>query len=306
MNLPRRLKGKKIAVLYGGVSAERKISLLTGKAVIDSFKRMKADVFGIDVKGPKIVETLKKQKIDFAFIALHGPLGEDGAIQGALEVLGIPYSGSNVTASAVCMHKAITKCVWSCHGIPTPDWKSVFSVDEGLKLKVKLPVVVKPVSQGSAIGVSIAKDMPAYEGALKKVFSLDKEAIVEEYIQGTEITIAVLGGKALAPIEIVPVHEFYDFHSKYKPGQSKHIIPPRLPPSVIDLCKEYAVEAVRVLGCRGAPRVDIIVGKDNIPWLLEINTIPGMTETSLLPDAAKACGISFDRLVQKIVELSIE
>jgi D-alanine-D-alanine ligase len=248
---------------------------------------------------------LKKHKIDFVFISLHGPLGEDGAIQGLLEVLGIPYSGSDVTSSALSMHKAMAKCVWSCHGIPTPGWKSVFSVEEGLKQKVKLPVVVKPASQGSALGVSIAKDIPAYKKALKKVFALDKEALIEQYIQGTELTIAVLGDKALAPIEIVPAHEFYDFHSKYKPGQSTHIIPPRLPEEVVELSKQYAVEAARVLGCKGAPRVDIIVDKDQAPWLLEVNTIPGMTETSLLPDAAKACGMSFDRLVLKIVELSI-
>ena len=299
------LKGKKIAVLYGGTSAEREISLLTGKAVLDSFKRMKADVTGIDVTGPEVIDLLKKNKIDFAFIALHGPLGEDGTIQGALQVLGIPYTGSGVFSSAVSMNKVITKCIWSCYGIPTPGWKTVQSLEEGLKLKVKLPAVVKPVSQGSAIGVSVVKSEDAYSQALKEVFKLDKEALIEQYIQGTELTIAVLGDQALAPIEIVPAHEFYDFESKYKPGQSTHIIPPRLPEDVIELCKQYAVEAVRVLGCKGAPRVDIIVDKDHAPWLLEINTIPGMTETSLLPDAAKACGMSFDQLVEKIVELSI-
>jgi D-alanine-D-alanine ligase len=299
------LKGKKVAVLYGGTSAEREISLLTGKAVLDSFRRMNVDVVGIDVQGPEVVDELKKHKIDFAFISLHGPLGEDGTIQGALEVLGIPYSGSKVTASAISMNKVMTKCIWLCNGIPTPSWKTVFSLEEGLDLKVQLPVVVKPASQGSAIGVSIVKTLPEYEEALKNVFKLDKEALVEQYVQGTELTVAVLGGKALSPIEIVPVHEFYDFHSKYKPGQSSHVIPPRLPENVIEMCKVYAVEAARVLGCKGTPRVDIIVDKDHSPWLLEINTIPGMTETSLLPDAAKASGMSFDQLVQKIVELSI-
>ena len=299
------LKGKKVAVLYGGVSAEREISLLTGKAVLESFKRMKADVIGIDVTGPEVIDELKKNKIEYAFISLHGPLGEDGTIQGALEVLGIPYSGSKVTASAVSMNKVMTKCMWLCSGIPTPSWKTVFSLEEGLKLNVQLPVVVKPASQGSALGVSVVKTMPEYSAALKKVFELDTEALVEQYIQGTELTVAVLGGTALTPIEIVPAHEFYDFHSKYKPGQSSHIIPPRLPENIIELCKTYAIEAARVLGCEGAPRVDIIVDKDHSPWLLEINTIPGMTETSLLPDAAKAGGISFDELVRKIVELSI-
>jgi D-alanine-D-alanine ligase len=303
VNILNWLQDKKIGVLYGGTSSERSISLLTGNAVLRSLKRQGFKAAGIDT-GKDIFSKLKKEKIDFAYIALHGPLGEDGTVQGALEILGVPYSGCGVLSSAACMNKIFAKKIMRFHRVPTPDW--IVARKNGKVPKTgTFPVVVKPAAQGSAIGVSICRRRHELSSALKKAFKFDKHVLIEQYIKGIEITVGVLGNTVLPAVEIVPEGEFYDFRSKYKPGMSKHIIPPRLPQSTLDKCSRYALEAFKALECRGVARVDIMVDSKLRPWVLEVNTIPGMTETSLLPDEAKAIGMSFDELVLGIIENSV-
>jgi D-alanine-D-alanine ligase len=304
MNIRHWLKGKKIGVLYGGTSAERNISILSGKAVLKALKELKLRAVGIDVDS-SLPFALKKNKIDFAYIALHGPMGEDGTVQGLLEVMGIPYSGCGVFASAVSMDKAYSKMIFDFAGIPTPQWR----VLEGKNPRVSFPgfpVVVKPATQGSAIGVSIVENKAGMRSALRKAFSYDSKALLERYVRGTEITVAVLGNEALPAIEIVPANKFYDFESKYSKGKSRHLIPPRLPKKVLNDVRKIALKVSKTLGLKAVSRIDFIVDKKNKPWVLEVNTIPGMTKTSLLPDAAGAAGIDFNGLVLKIIEFSLD
>lgn len=303
MNIKNWLKNKKIGVLYGGMSAEREISIVSGKAVLKALRDSGINAAGIDV-GRDAAFQIRKNKIDFAYIALHGPWGEDGTIQGMLEIMGVPYSGSGVLANAAAMNKIFSKRIFLAEGLPTPRWQ-VVRKNNKFNLELEFPVVVKPSTQGSAIGVSIVNEKKDMAKALNAAFKYDLEILIEEYIKGTEITVGVLGNKVLPAIEIVPANKFYDFESKYKPGKSKHIIPPRLSSSVVRNAQELALRAFRALCCKAVSRVDIIVSEKNIPQILEINTIPGMTETSLLPDAARASGINFSELVFKIIEYSI-
>ncbi len=301
-----KLKRKKIAVLMGGWSAEREISLLTGKAVLQALKEEKCKVIGIDVD-KNIVENLKKYKIDFVFLALHGPIGEDGRIQGLLEILGIPYTGSGPLASALAMNKIYAKRIFSEQGIPTPPWIVVnqLPVTSHQLQGLKLPVVVKPAAQGSAIGVSVVRKKEELSSAIKKAKKLDKEVLIEEYIPGKEVTVGILGERTLPIIEIVPKSKFYDYQAKYAPGGSEHLIPARLEKKVAEKTARIALQAHHALGCRAYSRVDLRVDRRRQPWVLEINTIPGMTKMSLLPDAARAVGISFNQLVLKIIKYSV-
>ncbi len=305
-SIKKKLKDKKIAVLMGGWSAEREISLMTGKAVLQALKEEEYKVIGIDL-AKNIVEKLKKHRIDFVFLALHGPIGEDGRIQGLLEILGIPYTGSGPLASALAMNKIYAKQIFSQAGIPTPPWIVVDRLQvTGYRLQgLKLPVVVKPVAQGSAIGVSIVKKKEGLSSAIKKAKKLDKEVLIEEYIPGKEITVGILGEKTLPIIEIIPKTNFYDYQAKYAPGGSEHLIPARLEKRVAERTARIALEAHQALGCRAYSRVDLRVDGKGQSWVLEINTIPGMTKMSLLPDAARAMGISFNQLVLKIIEYSL-
>ncbi|HBU70325.1 MAG TPA: D-alanine--D-alanine ligase [Elusimicrobia bacterium] len=303
MDAKKYLKGKKIGVLLGGPSSEREISIKTGQAVAASLKGMGFNTVAIDA-GADLPQKLKEQSVDFAFISLHGPMGEDGSVQGLLEVMKIPYTGCGVLSSAVSMDKASSKLVFNAFSIPTPASITLTRGDKIPAVK-KYPVVVKPATQGSAIGVSIPGNKAQYLAAIKTAFSYDDKILIEEFVAGTEITVGILGDKALPVIEIVPKGGFYDFKSKYQPGQSDHIIPARISPSAMKKSQELALRAFKALGCKAVARVDLIVDKSGKPWVLEINTIPGMTQTSLLPDAAKAAGLSFDSLVLKIVEYSV-
>lgn len=315
MNIRTWLKHRKIGVVYGGRSAERSISLLSGKAVLKSLLSMGFNAVGIDA-GKDLPSQLKKKNIKFAYIALHGPGGEDGAVQGLLETMDIPYSGPGVASSALAMNKIYSKMVFDSFNLPSPKWglvsresSVVSSQSSHLPLTtyhLRLPVVVKPASQGSAIGVSIVKKKSGLKAAIKLAFKYDTQVIVEQFVAGTEITIGVLGGVALPAVEIVPKNDFYDFESKYTPGMSTHLIPPRLPASVIARAQELAVKAFNAMGCVGVSRIDFIVDNKGKPWLLEVNTIPGMTETSLLPDEGRAVGLSFGELILKIIEHSVE
>jgi len=303
MDVSGWLKNKKIGVLYGGRSAEREISLLSGRAVLKALKELKFNVVGIDAD-TDLPSKLQSHKIDFVYNVLHGPFGEDGTVQGMLEVMGIPYSGCGVLSSALAMDKVFSKRVFEASGIPTPAWQVVLKGGKPAK-PFAFPVVVKPVSQGSAIGISIAENKAQLSTALRKAFKFGNTALVERYISGTEITVGILGDKPLPAVEIVPDNKFYDFEAKYKKGKSKHIIPPRLPLPVMRKAQETAFNAFKALGCRAVSRVDIIVDKKGAPWVLEVNTNPGMTETSLLPDEARAAGMSFSGLILEVIRHSL-
>lgn len=303
MDVRSWLKGKRVGVVFGGRSAEREISLLSGKAVLKALKKMGFNAVGIDA-GSGLPEKLKSKKIDFVYNALHGPCGEDGTVQGMLEIMNIPYSGCGVLSSALAMDKEYSKRIFQSCGIPTPDF-SIVEKGGALPVISGFPLVIKPAAQGSAIGVSIAENKKELSSALKKAFKYSDKVIIERFVKGTEITIGILGDKALPAVEIVPENKFYDFDAKYTKGKSKHIIPPRLPSRVIKSAEKAALKAFKALGCRAVSRIDIIVDKRGKPWVLEANTIPGMTETSLLPDEARAAGMDFGALILEIVRYSV-
>ena len=300
----------KIAVLMGGRSQEREVSLVTGRQVADALETRGYDVVKLDLT-ENLCELLVQEKPDCAYIALHGRFGEDGCIQGLLEILDIPYVGSGVLASAIGMDKAMAKEIFRNHSIPVPRGiilEKEQKVDpQKLAQDFGLPLVIKSNSQGSAVGVFIVKREGEIPAALKNAFAFDQQVLVEEYIAGSEITVAVLGDPphALPAIEIVPHNDFYDYEAKYKPGMSDHLIPPRLPEKTIKVAQELAVRAHLSLHCRDLSRVDFRVTPQGMPYVLEINTLPGMTSTSLVPDAAKAAGISFSELVERLVRMAL-
>lgn len=304
MNFDSWIKKQKIGVLYGGTSKEREISLKTGHAVLNALKEMKLNVVGIDV-GRDVIQNILKEKITFAFIALHGPLGEDGTIQGALEILGIPYTGSGVLASVLALNKIYSKQIFKSNGIPTSEWIVVKKTQKKLPtIPFGYPVVVKPSSQGSTIGVNIVKNRDSLKRALKEAFKYNEEAIIEKYIPGRELTVGIIGDKVLPVMEIIPVGKYYDYTAKYVPGKSKHILPAPLPKKVYKRAQELAMMAFNSLNCKAVARVDMRYDGKNI-YVLEVNTIPGMTETSLLPEAASYIGIDFKKLVYYIMKYSV-
>lgn len=297
----------KIVVLYGGNSPEREISLLSGKSVAEALKKRGHSVVLLDPVEKDFVKKIIKAKPECVFIALHGKGGEDGTIQGFLEVLDIPYTGSDVLSSAICINKIITKKILLYHKIPTPLFCEV-KKSHDIKLPFGFPAVVKPANMGSTIGIKIVKNRKALNEAVKECFKLDREVFVEEYIKGTEVTASVLGNEnpeVLPVIEIETPTGFYDYKAKYTPGGSKHIIPARLEEKIIKKIEGIALEIYRILKCSGFARMEMIVRR-GIPYVLDVNTIPGMTGTSLFPDAARAKGISFEELCEKIVKLGIE
>ena len=293
------LKNKKIGVLCGGTSSEREISLMSGKAVYEAIKKLGFDVVLIDVD-KNVATKLVKEKIQIAYVILHGAMGEDGTIQGMLEIMGIAYTGCGVFSSSASIDKIISKKMFEYAKIPTAKW---FTIEKNKPFDMpNFPVVVKPASQGSAIGISIVKNKKEFEKAVKLAFSFEDRVLVEQYIKGMEITVGVLNGKPLPVIEIVPKGKFYDFKSKYTLGQSTHIIPARLPNKVLEKAQNIALKIFSEFMCNGICRVDMIVDKNNNIYVLELNTLPGMTETSLFPDAAKYIGMSFESLVLEILK----
>ena len=293
------LKNKKIGVLCGGTSSEREISLMSGKAVYEAIKKLGFDVVLIDVD-KNVATKLVKEKIQIAYVILHGAMGEDGTIQGMLEIMGIAYTGCGVFSSSASIDKIISKKIFEYAKIPTAKW---FTIEKNKPFDMpKFPVVVKPASQGSAIGVSIVKNKKEFKKAVKLAFSFEDRVLVEQYIKGMEITVGVLNGKPLPVIEIVPKGKFYDFKSKYTLGQSTHIIPARLPNKVLKKAQDIALKIFSEFMCNGICRVDMIVDKKNSIYVLELNTLPGMTKTSLFPDAAKYIGMSFENLVLEILK----
>jgi D-alanine-D-alanine ligase len=310
-----RLTNVRIGVLMGGRSSERDISLKTGQAVYQALIRRGYDAVAIDVTD-HLHRELEKYKVAMAFLALHGPGGEDGAVQGFLETVGIPYTGSGVRASAVGMHKAVTKTLLAAHGIPLPSGTIVRAGDRPSvaktlkKAKLKLPIVIKPVSQGSTIGVTIVRRAGQWKEALDLAHRYDPEAMVESYIPGHEAAVSVLrtaeGPTVLPAIEIVAPDGFYDFSAKYEKGKSRYLCPAPFPLKVVRHISELAKRTYEVLGCEGAARVDFRITPRGRPYVLEINTAPGMTETSLLPLAAAQAGMTYDDLVEQILQSALD
>jgi len=298
-------KRKRIAVLMGGQSSERKISLRTGQAILKALQEKGYQAFPIDV-GSDIAFRLKEEKVDIAFIALHGRLGEDGTIQGLLEVMGIPYTGSGVMASALSMNKVMSKKVFGFHEIPTPEFCYCdVAALKGKKIDkcctIGFPMVVKPVEEGSTIGITIVRKKNELAGAVKKASAFGDTLLFERFIRGREVTVGVLDGRPLPVIEIAPREGFYDYHAKYTKGFTEYILPARLKKRNYARVQELGVKAYQALGCEGAARVDFMVDEEERPYCLEVNTVPGMTETSLIPKAAKAVGIDFNELVETML-----
>ncbi len=288
----------------GGLSREREISLKTGKAILKALSAKGYNAQSIDV-GEDIAERILKEKIECAFVALHGRFGEDGTIQGLLELMRIPYTGSGVLASALALHKIVSKKLFLYEKIPTPRYE-VFLREEIEKgphrdRGLPLPVVVKPAREGSTIGVSIVGKEEEFLPALKKAGKYDDEILVEEFIKGKEITVGILDALPLPIIEIVPRSGFYDYHSKYTKGETEYILPARIPRERYLLAQEMSLKAYKVLGCSGCVRVDLMTDMDDNPFVIDVNTMPGMTETSLLPKAAGYAGIAFEELVERIL-----
>jgi D-alanine-D-alanine ligase len=304
----------------GGMSTEREISLKSGTAVYHALVEKGYSVVVIDV-GRDIYSKITKEKIDIAFIALHGKYGEDGTIQGLLEIMGLPYTGSGVLASAISINKVLAKKLFMFNRIPTPAFKIVKkgnAVDNAIFKDIGLPFIVKPNSQGSTIGVSIVHDKNEASYAIKKALKYDDTALIEKFIKGRELTVGILGNKALPIIEIRPrstagstsvragaqgirKNWMYDFKAKYTKGMTEYIAPAPLSKMLEKRLFDIALKAFNTLGCSGTARVDIMLDKRNKPYVLEVNTIPGMTELSLLPKAAACAGISFPKLVEKIL-----
>jgi D-alanine-D-alanine ligase len=298
------LKKKKIAVMMGGLSREREISLKTGKAILRALAEKGYTAIPIDV-GDDIAEKLVKEKIEFAFLALHGRFGEDGTIQGMLELMKIPYTGSGVLASALAMDKVMSKKFFLCEKIPTPRFEVVrreeIKKDQPQRLSLPLPVVVKPAREGSTIGVSIVRKEEDLFPALRVAGEYDVEILIEEFIKGKEITVGILEDIPLPVIEIVPRSGFYDYRSKYTKGETQYILPARIAREKYLYAQEISLRAFQRLGCSGVARVDLMTDENENPFVIDVNTMPGMTETSLLPKAANYAGISFEDLVERIL-----
>ncbi|PLX81658.1 MAG: D-alanine--D-alanine ligase [Desulfuromonas sp.] len=299
----QELKTKKIAVLMGGLSAEREVSLRTGEAVLGALQRRGYRAVAIDA-GRDLATRLSTEGVEVAFVALHGRYGEDGTVQGLLELLGIPYTGSGVLASALAMDKVAAKKVLLFHEISTPSFEAYRRGDDLQELLARcrhFPLVVKPAREGSTIGVSIAESLSALREGLGEALKSDDLVLIEDCIRGEEVTVGVLNGRALPIIQVVPKGGFYDFKAKYTAGQTEYLLPAPLEGALYERIQQDAVEACRALGCAGAARVDFMVRGREF-FCLEVNTIPGMTETSLLPKAAREAGLTFEELVEQILE----
>jgi len=303
----KNLKLGKIGILAGGPSNEREISLKSGKAVYEALIKEGCDAILIDVKND-IYDIIAERAVDIAFIALHGRFGEDGTVQGILEGMGVPYTGSGVEASRLAIDKIATKDVFKKHGIPVPGY-AVFEKN-GFSAKpshlMKWPVVVKPQFEGSSIGLSIVTDDGSLKTAVDKALGYGDKVLVEEYISGRELTVGILGDKALPVIEIVTSQGIYDFEAKYKDPATRYLVPAPIDDNSAKLAGELGVKSHRALGCRSFSRVDMMMDRAGKIFVLEVNTIPGMTERSLLPKAAGAAGIGFGALCIKLLEDAAE
>jgi D-alanine-D-alanine ligase len=300
---------KKIGVLMGGLSSERQVSLASGNAILGALTEKGYDAAAIDV-GRDVGARLQSSGVEVAFNGLHGKFGEDGAIQGLLEIVGIPYTGSGILASAMGMNKIISKTVFKAYGLHVGPFMVVTNGERDLlaaaQAMLGFPLVVKPSSEGSSVGVSIVNTGEELAPAVELALSYDREVLIEKYIRGMEVQVGVLGERALGAIEIVPKDIFYSYKAKYEQGMSQHFFPARVPDAIYKRTLDAGLAAHRALGCRGYSRVDFIIDAAGNPYILEVNTLPGMTGTSLLPDIARGVGISFPDLVEEILQLAFK
>lgn len=308
--MSRPFSDKRIGVLMGGRSGEREVSLRSGKGVLESLRHQGYDAVGIDVD-ENVDVRLRENRVEIAFITLHGKGGEDGAVQGLLETLRIPYTGSGVAASALSMNKYLTKLVLEQNGIPFPTTiyleppMTFEAVREKIFSRTELPVILKPLAEGSSIGIAVAHDETELRDLTGKLLADYPRIIAEPFISGREITVGVIGAgdspRALPILELVPKNEFYDYQAKYTKGMTELICPARLDEKTTREAQKIAVKTHLALGCNGVSRVDFIVDRRNNPYVLELNTIPGMTETSDLPEEIRAEGGSYDSLALEIL-----
>lgn len=308
-------KVKHVAVLVGN-SSEREVSLMTAKGIIAALESRdyKATQLEID---KNLADNLLKLDVDVVFIASHGKFGEDGTVQGLLEILGLPYVGSKVMASSLAMNKIMSKKIFVYEGLRTPAWVALHR-DEDLRLRQAeidelfakhKRLIVKPSSQGSTIGLSLIKDKKDLPEAVNTAFLYDEEILIEQAITGTELTVPILGNRnpvILPCVEIVPLKELYDFEAKYVVNMSRHFVPPTVETRVAQEASEMALKAHLALGCSGISRADFIADHEGRCWLLEVNTLPGMTNTSLVPESALAYGYSYGELVEKLIQLACQ
>ena len=300
----------KVAVLKGGSSLERAVSLRSAARVEDAVGELGHTAVGIDV-GPELVGRLREERPDVVFIALHGPGGEDGTVQELLEILDLPYTGPGVAACALCMDKIAAKHEIRAAGLPTPDWAAfnatafrelgaADTLDE-IEDRLGFPLVVKPASQGSSLGVEFASSRGEVPEALVAAFSYDDRVLLERYVKGRELAVGMLDGEALPVVEAIPREEdFFNFEARYEIGRTEYVCPAELAGSAVERLQDLATKTYEALGCSGFARVDLMLG-DEDPEVLEVNAIPGLTDTSLFPMAAEAAGIDFVRLVERIL-----
>ena len=297
----------KVAVLYGGTSSERPVSLVSGEAAISALREKGHDVTPVDV-GPDLAVTIQALRAvapDVVFNALHGPKGEDGAIQGVLEWLGMPYTHSGIRASAVAMDKGATRILLAAAGLPVAEGRVVTVAELAEADPLPVPYVIKPVAEGSSVGVEIIRAGDNRRAEIARTWRFGKEALAESFIPGRELTAGVMGDRALAVTDILPAETaaFYDFEAKYKAGGSRHVVPAELPADVTERALDYALRAHQTLGCAGASRTDFRYDDETDTLIiLEVNTQPGMTPTSLLPEQAAYCGIPYPDLCDWMVQ----
>ena len=301
----------KVAVLMGGTSSEREVSLVSGKEICKALESLGYDVDPIDFDRLGC-EHLMHTDPEVVFIALHGCPGEDGTVQGMLEVLGLPYTGSGVLGSALAIDKGLTKRILQSQGLPTPrgivhgpGFNTDAAVASLSSLGLDYPIVIKPAKGGSTIGITVAKNKMELSDGLKEAMKYDAYAILEEFIEGPEITVSILDGKVLPSVEIVSETGFYDYEAKYTEGMSRHIIPPRVDPSSVKMAEDLVLNGYHLMQLSGMARTEVIFNKDGRPHILEYNTIPGFTPVSLLPDAAKHVGIEFPKLCETLIEIAL-
>lgn len=313
INLRSKRMFGKIGVFMGGPSREREISLKSGVAVIAALTELGLEVAGINIKTDdpqEAISAVRRQKIDCAFLALHGRFGEDGTIQEILEAIKIPYTGSGVAASRLAMDKSAALKLFKDCGLSVPDYQVIEKRERGsaaaLSLRFGLPLVIKPAAEGSSIGLSIIRNLEEFEQAVDFAFSSQNKIITSVYVPGREMTVGILNEDPLPVVEIIPKKEFFDYEAKYKQGMTSYEVPAKLDNGVAENIKSAALSAHKALGCFGCSRVDIILSPDNLPYILEVNTIPGMTATSLLPKAANAAGIGFAALCLKLIDSAYE
>ncbi len=294
---------KMTALVQGGLGAEREISLMSARAVATAFDELNIP-YKVISAGKDIAGRLSDLKPDLAFLAVHGKYAEDGALQGICEYLKIPYTGSGVLSSALCMDKCVFKDLISRYKIPTARYQNMnFSqADTARNLNIPFPLVVKPSREGSSLGISICRKKREWEPALEKALKYDNKILLESYIKGRELAVSFVEGRMLTPVEIVPSSEFYDYKSKYHSSKTQYILPPRLNKQVIQQCKKWVLKTADILRINSYCRMDFIIQNDTVPLMTEVNTLPGLTNHSLLPKSAKYDGMNFNSLILTILK----